>query len=65
MLTKKDKSDIIKNFRKVEMKQMEIDHEDPMAVKWFRFGAYTAMAIAAEIVKDMPEKKVTKKAKAS
>lgn len=60
MLTKKDKQAIIDNLKKVDVKKMEIDHENPAIVKWFRFGSYSGMQIAAEIIKAMPEKSYKK-----
>lgn len=57
MLTKKDKLDILEAFKRVDVKQMTIEHEDDRAVKWFRFGNYNAMLIASEIIKQMPERK--------
>ena len=36
---------------KVDVKKMEIDHPDPKVVKWFRFGGYTGVGIAAEVIK--------------
>ena len=65
MLTKQDKEKIINAFKMVDVKKMDIDHVDPKVVKWFRFGNYNAMQIASEIIKQMPEKKPVKKAKAS
>lgn len=65
MLTKADKNAIIKAFEMVDVKKMEIEHENPLVVKWFRFGNYSAMQIASEIVKQMPEKETKKKAQVS
>lgn len=56
VLTKKDKKAILKAFQMVDVKQMNIEHENPAVVKWFRFGSYNAMQIASEIIKQMPEK---------
>lgn len=56
MLTKEDKKAVLKAFKLVDVKKMELDHHDPMAKKWFRFGSYSAMQIATEIIKQMPEK---------
>jgi hypothetical protein len=39
----------------VDVKQLEIEHEDQRLVKWFRFGAYSGMAAASEIIKKLPE----------
>lgn len=57
MLTKKQKEEIIRAFKLVDVKQMEIEHKDPQMVKWFRFGNFSGMQIASDIVLNMPEKK--------
>lgn len=41
----------------VDVKKMNIEHENPAVVKWFRFGNFNAMAIASEIIKQMSEEK--------
>lgn len=61
MLTKKDKDDILKLFKMVDVKDMTIDYDNPDSVKWFRFGSYNGMQIASEIIKQMPERKQRKK----
>ncbi len=61
MLTKKDKELIIAAFGAVDVKKLEIDHPDPKAVKWFRFGSFIGIDIATKIINDLPERK--KKAK--
>ena len=63
MITRKDKENILAAFRTVDVKQMKIDHLDEDIVKWFRFGSYNGMMIAAEIIKGLPEKKPPKKKK--
>lgn len=45
----------------VDVKEMNIDHADPRIVKWFRFGNFNAMQIAAEIINQMPEKEIKNK----
>lgn len=54
-MTKEDKEQILKLFKLVDVKQMEIDHPDPKLQKWFRFGNYNAMKIASEIIQQLPE----------
>ena len=61
MLTKKDKQDILDAFKMIDVKKFEIDLQDQRAIKWFRFGNYNGMQVAAEIVKAMPEKKAREK----
>lgn len=61
MLTKKDKEAIINAFKMVDVKKMDIEHDDKRLVKWFRFGTYNAMVIATDIIKAMPEAKPEKK----
>lgn len=61
MLTRKDKEKILDAFAKVDVKKMNIDHADPGVVKWFRFGSYNGIQIAAQIVAKMPESKPKKK----
>lgn len=60
MITKKDKETIIEAFKMVDVKKLEIEHDDPRLVKWFRFGSYNGMMIASEIIKSLPEKKKAK-----
>jgi len=54
-LTKKQKHEILKMFTVVDVKKLELDHPDPEKVKWFRFGAHTAMGIASEIINSIEE----------
>lgn len=57
MLTKDDKNIILKAFKSIDVKEFEIEHEDPRIVKWFRFGSYNSLQIASEIIKQLPEEK--------
>ncbi len=57
MLTKKQKEEVIKALKLVDVKKMEIDHENPEIVKWFRFGNFSGMQIASDIILNMPERK--------
>ena len=61
MITKKDKEAILEAFKMVDVKKMDIDHPDEKLVKWFRFGSYNGMAIASEIIKQLPEGRKVKK----
>lgn len=65
MLTKKDKELILKAFETVDVHQMGISHGDERMIKWFRFGSYSGMKIAQDIIKEMPERKTTIKNKVS
>jgi len=49
------KEAVLEALKKVDVKQFELDNEDPKYVKMFRFGNYNAFAIAAELVKSLPE----------
>ena len=60
-LSRKDKETILTAFKMVDVKQMEIENNDPRLVKWFRFGSYNGMQVASEIIKNLPERKTTKK----
>jgi hypothetical protein len=55
MITKEDKELILNIFKQVDVKKMEIEHEEPRIVKWFRFGSYNGMQVASEIIKNLPE----------
>ena len=55
MITKKDKELILQLFKGVDVKQLEIDHEDERLKKWFRFGSFNGLQIACEIIKNLPE----------
>ena len=61
MLTKEDKEFILNMFKNVDVKKLQLDHPDQKLVKWFRFGSFTGLDIATEIIKSLPEKKTTKK----
>lgn len=55
MLTKTDKSNILKRFKQIDVKKITIDHGDDYAKKWFKFGSFVGLDMAAEIIKAMPE----------
>lgn len=57
MITKKDKDLIIKAFKMVDVKKLDIEIDNPRLVKWFRFGSYNGLMIASEIIKNLPEGK--------
>lgn len=61
MLTKEDKTALINALKTIDVKRLEIDHQDPKIVKWFRFGGYSGLEIASEVVRLMPEKEPRKK----
>ena len=61
MITQQDKKRILDAFKSIDVKELEIEHEDPRIVKWFRFGSYNAKQIASEIIKQMPETKTKTK----
>lgn len=63
MITAKDKANLIAALDTIDVKQMEIDHADPQIKKWFRFGSYSGLTIAKEVIRQIPEKKPTKKKK--
>lgn len=65
VLSKEDKNTILDAFKAVDVKELEIQHEDPRMVKWFRFGSYNAMQIASEIIRQLPERKIKKDTKVS
>jgi hypothetical protein len=61
MLTKKDKDDLIKILTNVDVKKVDIDHKNPNAIKWHRFGVYIGLRIACDIIKELPQTKKTSK----
>lgn len=61
MLTKKDKDLILKAFKNVDPKKLELDHLDLKVVKWFRFGSFIGIDIASQIIRDLPEEKTARK----
>lgn len=64
MLTKEDKKAITDAFKMIDVKKLEVDHQDPRLVKWFRFGSFVGIDIATKVVNELPEKKsVSKKIK--
>lgn len=63
MITKEDKELILTLFKQVDVKKMDIEHEEERIVKWFRFGSYNGMQVACEIIKNLPEHKSDTKVK--
>jgi len=59
MISKSDKELILQLLKQVDVKKLEIDHENPKIVKWFRFGSYNGLQIACEIIKNMPEENIS------
>lgn len=60
MITQKDKDEIIKAFRLVDVKKMDIDHPEKRLIKWFRFGSYNGIMVATEIINNWPTDKPKK-----
>jgi len=61
-LTKTQKKELIDLFKMVDVKKLDIDVDDENKQKWFRFGSYNGLQIAAEIIKAIQEKPSAKKA---
>ena len=57
MLTKEDKDAVREALKKINVKEIDLDHPNPMAVKWFRFGVFSSLQIVGDIIKQMPESK--------
>lgn len=55
-MDKQDKTDLINIIKKIDVKKMDIDHKNPIIVKWFRFGNFNALRVVTEIIKALPEK---------
>ena len=62
MITQRDKNQIIKALRLVDAKKMDIDTPEKRLIKWFRFGSYSGILVAIEIINQWPVEK-TKKVK--
>ncbi len=60
MLTRRDKQMIIKAFKNIDVKKLELDHPDPRLVKWFRFGSFVGLDVATKIIESLPEQKPKK-----
>lgn len=56
MITKEDKKSILNAIGEIDVKDLEIDHADPSAVKWFRFGSYTGIKIVQNIIEQLSER---------
>lgn len=56
ILSKKQKEELIKALKLVDVKKMDIENPNPRLVKWFRFGSYNGLMVATEIIKNWPEK---------
>lgn len=61
MLTKEDKEMILKALKNIDVKKLELDYPDKTKVKWFRFGSFIGIDIAAQVIKNLPENTTTKK----
>lgn len=59
-LSKKEKLQIVEMLKNVDVKKLEIEHKDERIVKWFRFGSFTGLRIACEIIMALPEKSSAK-----
>jgi hypothetical protein len=57
-LTKKQKEEILDLFKMVDVTNLDIDINDELKQKWFRFGSYNGMQIASEIIKLIPDRKI-------
>lgn len=55
MLTKAQKKLILDAFKMIDVKRLEINLGDERSVKWFRFGSFNGLQMAAEIVRQLPE----------
>jgi endonuclease/exonuclease/phosphatase (EEP) superfamily protein YafD len=58
MISKKDKAELLKIIKKIDVKQMSIDHENTNIQKWFRFGNYNMAQIISEIIKQYPDEQI-------
>lgn len=56
-LTKAQKKEALDLYKKVDVKTLDLEHENKMYVKMFRFGVYTGLQTAGEIIKAIPEEK--------
>ena len=63
MITEKDKQNIVKALQTVDVKQMNIEHNDDDFIKWFRFGSYNGLSVAQEIIRQLPTGKKSTKIK--
>lgn len=55
-LNKKEKLALVELLKNVDVKKLEVEHKDERIVKWFRFGSFTGLRIACEIIMSLPEK---------
>lgn len=56
-----DRNQLIEALKSIDVKRLELDHEDENYVKWFRFGNYNALRAIVDIVNLMPLKEPKKK----
>jgi hypothetical protein len=61
MITEKDKTQLLDILKQIDVKDMTIEHDNPLLVKWFRFGNYNALKIVSELIKAIPTKKIKDK----
>lgn len=54
-MTKEDKKQIIDILKNIDVKKLEVDHPDERIVKWFRFGSFTGLRIAVEVISAIEE----------
>jgi len=57
MITEKDATELVDIIKKIDVKQMSIEHENTKIQKWFRFGNFNMAQIICEIIKQLPEAK--------
>lgn len=55
-MTKKEKNDLLKLIKSIDVKELEIDIDDESYEKWFRFGSYNGLRLACEIITKFQEK---------
>lgn len=52
-MAEEHKLEILATIESIDVKKFDLEHDNPMAVKWFRFGAHTSIEIVKEIIKNL------------
>jgi hypothetical protein len=55
-MTTKDKKDLLKIIKEIDVKKIDVETTDTKLQKWYRFGMYYALRVVCEIIDQLPTK---------
>lgn len=53
MISQKDAKELVEIIKTIDVKKLEIEHDDPKLVKWYRFGNFNALQVVCKIILDV------------